>query len=99
MAIPPGGLARPGWASPASRPASSTRGTGAPAQSPVGSCDQLVIDRQRPLLDQHLIASFTTASSQRAGVLERGQGAVAREAPLVPARELASIQRDRHDLP
>ena len=85
-------------AAPGPRPALSSPGTGARARR-AWSCDQLVIDRQRPLLDQQLVTRLPVAGAERPGVLERGDGPVLREHALVPAGELAGVQRDRDDLP
>jgi len=62
------------------------------------SCDQLVIDRERALLDDQLPLSFAAALPQRAGMLEGGDRAVLGEAALVAAHELARVQPGRCDL-
>src|ERR1700756_5268970 len=94
---PPGGRGRRAWPAIWLRRASSSPGTDAQARTR-GSCDQLVIDSQRPLLDDDLVLA-ATALAQRPSVLESGDRLVLRKAALVPARELAAVQRNRHDLP
>src|SRR6185312_4888846 len=59
-----------------------------------GSCDPLVIDRQRPPLDHDLLAR-AVALAQRPGGLKRGDRAVLGKHPLVATGELAGVQRDR----
>ena len=64
-----------------------------------GSCDQRVIDVQRPDLDLRAgVAPIVAAGPQGAGVLERGDCPVPRKDAAVPAGDLAGVQRDRRDL-
>ena len=55
------------------------------------SCDQPVIDVQRPRLNHRLRRGFAAAAFERAGVLERGDRPVLRERPRVPAGQLAGV--------
>ena len=63
-----------------------------------GSCDQLVIERERANLDDRLAATLAALGLQGAGMLERGDRAVLGKRPRMAARELTAVQRDRGDL-
>ena len=56
-----------------------------------------VVAGQRPRLDRRF-GRFAAALAQRAGVLDRGDRAVASEHPRVPRGQLAGVEHDRGDL-